>query len=215
MTLPRARVVRASDAATVAPILAPAVGTQQRRRIAREEVEAHLAAERILAETRAEADALVARARDDAARATADATRAAGEEARAQVVAQWATLLEKERAKLDHDVDRVIAVAVALAERLLGATLELDPSCIAALARGVVAEARGARRATIEAHPVDARALRDHLTAAGLDPQAFDVHEDESLARGALRLHTDVGVIDAQLAPRLERLAAALRDALA
>jgi flagellar biosynthesis/type III secretory pathway protein FliH len=215
MTLPRARVIRASDAATVAPILAPTVGAQQRRRIAREDVEAHLAAERILADARAEADALVSRARDEAARATADATRVAREEARAQVVAQWATLLEKERTKLERDVDRVVAVAVALAERLVGATLELDPSRIAILARSVVAEARGARRATIDAHPIDARALRDHLAAAGLDPQAFDVREDESLARGALRLHTDVGVIDAQLAPRLERLAAALRDALA
>jgi flagellar biosynthesis/type III secretory pathway protein FliH len=215
MTLPRARVVRASDAATVVPILAPTVGTQRRRRIAREEVEARLAAERILADARAEADALVLRARDDAARATEDAAHAAGEEARARVVAEWATLLEKERVKLERDADRVIAVAVALAERLLGAALELDPSRIAALARGVVAEARGARRATIDAHPIDARALRDHLAAAGLDPQAFDVREDESLARGALRLHTDVGVIDAQLAPRLERLAAALRDALA
>jgi flagellar biosynthesis/type III secretory pathway protein FliH len=214
MTLPRARVVRASDAVTVAPILAPTAGTQQRRRIAREEVEAHLAAERILADARAEADALVARARDDAARATADAARAAQEEAQARVVAQWATILDKAMEKLERDVDRVVAVAVALAERLVGATLELDPSRIAAIARSVVAEARGARRATIDAHPVDAHVLRDHLAAAGLDPQAFDVREDESLARGALRLHTDVGVIDAQLAPRLERLAAALRDAL-
>lgn len=215
MTLPRARVLRASDVATVVPILAPAAGARQRRRIAREEVEARLAAERILAEARAEADALVARAREDAARSSADAARAAAEEARARVVAEWATVLERERAKLEHDVDRVIAVAVALAERLLGAALELDPARIAVLARGVVAEARGARRATIDAHPVDARVLREHLAAAGLDPHAFDVRDDESLARGALRLHTDVGVIDAQLAPRLERLAAALRDALA
>lgn len=215
MTLPRARVVRASHAATVAPILAPTTGAQQRRRIAREEVEAHLAAERILAEARAEADALVARAREEAARGAADAARVAGEEARARVVAQWARLLDAQRAKLERDVDRIVAVAVALAERLLGASLELDPSRIATLARGVVAEARGARRATIEAHPIDGRALREHLAAAGLDPHAFDVRDDESLARGALRLHTDVGVIDAQLAPRLERLAAALRDALA
>jgi type III secretion protein L len=130
-------------------------------------------------------------------------------------VAEWATLLDRAREKLERDVDRVVAVAVALAERLVGAELELDPSRIAAIARSVVAEARGARRATIDAHPVDAHALRDHLAAAGLDPEAFDVRDDESLARGALRLHTDVGVIDAQLAPRLERLAAALRDALA
>lgn len=214
MTLPRARVLRASDAATVAPILAPTVGTVLRRRIAREEVEAHVAAERILADAHAQSDALLARAREDAARVAADAVRAATEEAQANVVAQWAAALDEACARLERDVDRVIAVAVVLAERLLGAALELDPQRIAALARGVVAEARGARRATIEAHPVDAVALREHLGAAGLDPQSFDVRDDESLARGALRLHTDVGVIDAQLAPRLERLAAALRDVL-
>jgi flagellar biosynthesis/type III secretory pathway protein FliH len=108
----------------------------------------------------------------------------------------------------------VLSVAVALAERLVGETLALDPSRIAAVARGVLAEARGARRAVIHAHPVDAEVLRNHLTALGLDPQSVAVEKDDGLARGALRLHTDVGIIDAQLTSRLDRLAEALRDAL-
>jgi flagellar biosynthesis/type III secretory pathway protein FliH len=66
----------------------------------------------------------------------------------------------------------------------------------------------------VTAHPLDAEALRLHLTATGLDTHALEVQTDESLARGALRLHTDVGIIDAQLTPRLERLADAIRDAL-
>jgi flagellar biosynthesis/type III secretory pathway protein FliH len=49
---------------------------------------------------------------------------------------------------------------------------------------------------------------------AGLDVQSVEVRDDGALARGELRLHTDVGTIDARLAPRFERLAAALRDAL-
>jgi flagellar biosynthesis/type III secretory pathway protein FliH len=40
------------------------------------------------------------------------------------------------------------------------------------------------------------------------------VRSDAALARGELRLHTDLGTIDARLAPRFERLAAALRDAI-
>jgi flagellar biosynthesis/type III secretory pathway protein FliH len=39
------------------------------------------------------------------------------------------------------------------------------------------------------------------------------VRGDVALARGELRLHTDLGTIDARFAPRFERLAAALRDA--
>jgi flagellar biosynthesis/type III secretory pathway protein FliH len=108
----------------------------------------------------------------------------------------------------------VLTVAVALAERLVGATLELDPTRITTLANGVLAEARGARRAVIHAHPLDAEVLRTHLTASSLDAQSVAIESDESLARGALRLHTDVGIIDAQLTSRLDRLADALRDAL-
>jgi flagellar biosynthesis/type III secretory pathway protein FliH len=48
----------------------------------------------------------------------------------------------------------------------------------------------------------------------GLDIQSIEVREDAALARGELRLHTDVGIIDARLAPRFDRLSAALRDAL-
>jgi flagellar biosynthesis/type III secretory pathway protein FliH len=41
-----------------------------------------------------------------------------------------------------------------------------------------------------------------------------DVVENAELARGSLCVHTDLGTLDAKLTPRLERLAAALRDAL-
>jgi flagellar biosynthesis/type III secretory pathway protein FliH len=57
--------------------------------------------------------------------------------------------------------------------------------------------------------------LREQLATLGLQAGAVDVRDDPALARGALRLHTDVGILDAQLAPRLERLAVALRDVLA
>jgi flagellar assembly protein FliH len=107
-----------------------------------------------------------------------------------------------------------VALAVALAERLLAAALELHPEHIAKLARGVLDEARGARRAVIGAHPLDADTLRNHLTALDLDIRSVEVQNDATLGRGELRLHTDVGTIDARLAPRFDRLAAALRDAL-
>ncbi len=114
--------------------------------------------------------------------------------------------------------ERLVAVAVTLAERLLGTALALDPSRIAELARGVLDEARGARRAVVEAHPLDAVELRARLQRlhheGGLDLQSIEVRSDAALARGDLRLQTDVGTIDARLAPRFERLAAALRDAL-
>jgi flagellar assembly protein FliH len=212
--IPRARVLPAPAGERAVPLLDPGVGTTQRRRIAREEADARVTAERIVGEARATAEAIVLEARARAATAVETAAREAQEDASAQLAARWLALREHERATLGREGDRAVGMAVVLAERLLGASLALDPSRIAELARGVLDEARGARRAVIEAHPLDADELRTRLTRDGLDLQSVEVRADAALARGELRLHTDLGTIDARLAPRFERLAAALRDAL-
>jgi flagellar assembly protein FliH len=211
---PRARIVMAPDAERAEPVLEHGIGVAGRRRIAGEELEARLAAKRILRDAEGAAAAMLEEARSRAAGAIADAAREAREEANAEATAQWLALREHERAAMGRDPERVVTLAVALAERLLGAALALDPARIADLARAVLDEARGARRALIEAHPLDADELRQHLTGDGLDLQSIDVRSDAALARGELRLHTDLGTIDARLAPRFERLAAALRDAI-
>jgi flagellar biosynthesis/type III secretory pathway protein FliH len=214
MTVPRARVVRGPVAAAGVPLLSPGPGAAQRRRIAREEIEARLAAERVVQEANDRVEGILAHAREQAATAAEGAKRDAQVEADAMLAARWLALRQAEARRVGDDTDRMLALAVALAERLVGATLELDPSRIATLASGVLAEARGARRAVIHAHPLDAEVLGRHLLAAGLDAGSFSVESDEGLARGALRLHTDVGIIDAQLSSRLDRLAHTLRDAL-
>jgi flagellar biosynthesis/type III secretory pathway protein FliH len=214
MTLPRARVVRREEAGEAQPLLAPSVSAAQRARLAREEMEGRLAAERLIHDATERAAALVARAREESAAAVERARQEAREEADLRLAARWLALRKAEGEGIERDADRVVSAAVVLAERLLGAALELLPERVADLARGVLAEARGARRATIEAHPVDAQALRAHLPAAGLTLHSVELRENEALARGDLLLHTDLGTIDAKLASRLDRLAEALRDAL-
>ena len=214
MTLPRARIVRTAGAERLEPLLLVQPGLAQRRRIAREEIEAHLEAERIVRDARDRADALLADAQKQALASAERASRQAQEDAQSQLAAQWIALRSAESGALTRDVERVVAVGVALAERLIGAALELTPARIADLARAVLDEARGARRARIESHPIDAEALRSHLSAIQLEGNTVDVRDNSALARGELLLHTDLGTIDAKLAPRLERLAQALRDAL-
>jgi flagellar biosynthesis/type III secretory pathway protein FliH len=212
----RARIVRASgtDGGQEKPLLALGPAAPTWRRIVREELEARLAAKRILDEARSRAEAITLRAHEEARSEAVREAQNAGRQAEATIAARWLALRHAEGKRLERDAERVIAVGVVLAERLLGTALELAPACIADLARTAIAEARGARRIAIDAHPLDASALRGHLGAVGLDWQSVEVREDEALARGELRLQTDVGTIDAKLAPRLERLAAALRDAL-
>jgi flagellar biosynthesis/type III secretory pathway protein FliH len=209
---PRARIVRAAEALAPKPLWTAQPTEPQRRRMAREELEARLAADRILEEARASAHKVLADARSEAAGAADVAAREAQAAADAKLAAQWLLLRQAEQARPQQDQDRTITLAVALAERLLAASLELDPTRICELARAVMAEAGGARRAVIDAHPLDVEPLRTQLSATALDIQSIEVKEDAALARGELRLHTDLGIIDARLAPRLDRLAAAVRD---
>jgi flagellar biosynthesis/type III secretory pathway protein FliH len=210
----RARILPASLARDAEPLLAPRAGDAGARRVAREEMDARLTADRLVREAEAAAAALIADARIQAANAIESAAREAREEAAAELTARWLALRAKELNTLGRDGERVIPLAVVLAERLLGASLALEPSRIADLARAVFAETRGARRAIVEAHPSDADELKRQLSSGSLDLGSVEVRSDETLARGELRLHTDVGTIDARLAPRFDRLAAAVRDAL-
>jgi flagellar biosynthesis/type III secretory pathway protein FliH len=196
------------------PLFAPGPSPAQSRRIARDEVQARFAAERILREARAEAEAIVLRAREEARGLAVDARQQADAEADARLTARWVALRDEEARRIESEAGRVVPIAVALAERLVGAALELEPGRIAPLVASVLAEARSVRRATIRANPADAEALSRHFTALGLDPAFVDLRPDASLARGSLLLHTDLGVIDARLPLRLERLAEVLRDAL-
>jgi flagellar assembly protein FliH len=209
----RARVIAAPDADRAAPVLEPGIGEARRRRMAREELEARLRVERLVLDAQAAAGAILAEARVRATGAVVAAVEEARQQADTELATRWVALRQREHEAMGSDEDRVVAVAVALAERLLGASLALDPARIVDLARTVLEEARGARRAVIDAHPVDADELR-RLTGSDLDLQSIEVRSDEALARGELRLHTDLGTIDARLAPRFERLTAALRDAI-
>ena len=211
---PRARVVRGEAAGRGRPLMSPGPSDAQRRRITREEIEGRLAADRLIRQARAEAEKIVARALEQGHDAVTAAVRDAEADARARVAAEWLALRNDQQKQLERDADRILPIAVALAERLLGASLELDASRVAALARTVLAEAGGVRRAIIDAHPLDAQALRKHLSIAGLDVQSVEVRDASDLARGELQLHTDLGTIDAKLALRFDRLAAALRDIL-
>jgi flagellar biosynthesis/type III secretory pathway protein FliH len=216
MTAPRARIIRATSSKETRgeTLFSLRPSAPQRRRIAREEIEARLAGERIVQEARSQAEAILAQAHDRATSAAEQVVREAHEQAQAEALAEWLAWKQAEGVGLVRDTERVIAIAAVLAERLLGAALEFEPARIADLARTAIAEARAARRVTIEAHALDAEALRQHLQTAGLEPQTVEIRENETLARGELRLQTELGTIDAKLAPRLERLAAALRDAL-
>jgi flagellar biosynthesis/type III secretory pathway protein FliH len=215
MTTTRARIVRAADATGTEskPVLSLGPTTAQWRRIASEELAARLAAERLVQEAQVRAEEICARAREQASAVAEQAVREAEERAEATVAARLLVLRRREDELPESELERVVAVATVLAERLLGVALELRPALVMDLARAAIAEARGARHIAIEAHPLDVETLSGHLEGAGFGAKSVEVRPNETLARGELRLQTDIGTIDVKLAPRLDRLAAALRNA--
>jgi flagellar biosynthesis/type III secretory pathway protein FliH len=179
-----------------------------------EEVEGRLLAQRLVANAREMAEEIVRLARVDAAAVAAAAAEEARQAEQAKAAGIFVALRVEDERRAERDLDRSISLAVLLAERLLGQALEQRPEHVAALARQALAEARGARRATIEAHPLDAEALQRHLVDVGLGDAVIEIRASDELGRGSLRVITNLGTLDAKLTPQLERLAKALRDAL-
>ena len=182
-------------------------------KLTRAELEAKENAARTLAEAKKTADAIVAEARAKAQSVAQNAAREAAEAEQAKVAALYAALRAREERSAETQLDRSVELARVLAERLLGESLLIDAQTVAKLARQALAEAQGARTVRIEAHPDDIATLKQHVTMLNIG-QVASITPDATLERGSLRLHTDLGTIDAQLRPQLERLAAALRDAL-
>jgi flagellar biosynthesis/type III secretory pathway protein FliH len=169
---------------------------------------------------------LVAAAQERAAQIVADAERAAAElrllaeaegraDAAAKIAARALALRHHEARSEERELSRSVDLARLLAERLLGESLRVAPEQVVALARQALSEARGARRITVVAHPEDAKILGHSLTALGLDPSTAQIRADATRARGDLRIETEIGVLDAELAPQLERLSLKLRESLA
>lgn len=213
----RGRVLPREAAAELAPLRRAVLVEQSLpfgRVAPRALVEAGAEAERLLAKARVEAQLLL----ESAERKAADLKLRAEAEARAEAAAKLAAhalSLASYEAKADERaLERSIALARLLAERLLGASLAVAPEQVVALARQALSEARGARRLSIVAHPEDAKLLADALPSLGVPVEIVRVSPDGSRKRGSLRIETDIGVLDADLAPQLDRLALKLRESL-
>jgi flagellar biosynthesis/type III secretory pathway protein FliH len=216
MTLSKGRIVTAAALEGRAePVkLVPSPALPRSRVVAAKAVEAEQRAAEILARAEQRAAALV----DSARRESADVRLRSVAEGRAEgvaAVAEKALGLAVREAELDErHLNRTVELAQLLAERLLGEALAIDPARVTALARAALGEARGARRAVIVAHPDDAAELGPHLGQLGFETGAISLRADSARARGSLRIETEIGVLDGELAPQLARLGAKLRERL-
>jgi flagellar assembly protein FliH len=198
---PTRRNVPVHGGARLARVIPPAV------------VAAHDETRVLVARAEAQAERVLATARAEAASLRAHASEEGHAEAAATFAARVITLAAKERTLDESSMDRLVDLARLLAERLLGEALRLDPGRITALARQALTEAQGARRIEIAAHPDDAPLLAKELELVGAEA-VVRIVPDPTRARGNLRFDTELGTLDAELGPQLERLAKKLRPSL-
>ena len=131
-----------------------------------------------------------------------------------QATAQIGALLDAfdaQFAELDAHVAKAVTdTAVQLAQQVLRCELAQRPELVAVVAAEAVnAVMLSARHIAVHVHPQDLPLVADGAEEA-LSARGARLHADPSVARGGVRVHSDVGDIDARIAVRWAQAAAAL-----
>lgn len=176
-------------------------------------VDAALRAERIVRDAESSAGQIHEKAERMAAELQTRVRAEARAEAATALAAQVLAQAEREARADDRALERSIELGRLLAERLLGEALALDPARVVALAETALREARGARKIVLLAHPDDIPALENALSQGRL-LHVTRLEANAERSRGALRMESELGVLDASLAPQLDRLAQCLKESL-
>lgn len=215
MTLGFGKVIPSSLARRAEPVELPVPAPPERwgTFVPPDVVAAAERARRIVEQAQAEAAEIRARATSELDTLRAEVIADARANAAARLAAEALALQAREASADARALERNVELARLLAERLLGEALALDPARIEAIARRALTEASGARRIVIVAHPDDVPFLRASLEAGRLNHVA-QITENSARSRGSLRFETELGTLDAEIAPQLDRLADRLRQAL-
>lgn len=160
-------------------------------------------------------------ARTTLAQARAEAERVRGEaaaEGRERGLAAVSELLvaaraDAARARRESALE-LNALAVKIAEKLLGRTLELDPAAVVDLAAQALEHAGEPRALRLRCHPDDLELLergRPRLLERCRSAGALRIEADEALARGGCLIESELGTVDARLSVQLDAIERALR----
>lgn len=215
MTVHRGKILRGAATSGAKTVILggggePPPGRVLPRAVAEADVEARARLECAEKEARAILEDAVQRSREVREKAREEGRREGAEE----LALGWIALRAEQSARDERGLDRTVELARAMAERIVGEAIALEPAKIATMARQALASASQARHVALRAHPADAEALQRDVSALGLESAAIEIHADETRPRGSLLLETDLGILDADITIQLDRLARSLRDGL-
>jgi flagellar biosynthesis/type III secretory pathway protein FliH len=171
-----------------------------------------------LAADRAEREGAVAAAREEGFAAGLAAGRGEIGPAAAALAAAAGELAEA-RARAAEATERAaVELALLLAEKVLGAALELRPELLLEVVRGALRRLTEPVPATLLVNPEDAGLAREALGELGAEHGAeLTVRPERRVERGGCLVRTPTGEVDAAIGAQLERarevVAAELADA--
>jgi type III secretion protein L len=175
--------------------------------------EAHQSAQAIVEAAKKQAQELVDQALAERDQVHQQAREAGRQEGLAQVSEQLvrARLLQSE--VLANAEQEIIALALKVAEKLIGKDLERSPELVADICATAIENVRAAQQIVVRVNPKDAATLREHkrrmMELIGRVKE-IAIKEDADVARYGCIIETDSGTIDGQLATQLEMLTAVL-----
>ncbi len=135
-----------------------------------------------------------------------------------QALAAAHAALGDERTRVADDVERhAVDLAVRIADKALGASLEVRPEHVVDVVRGALRRLLERDRVQVLVHPDDLEILREATadlkgSLGGIGE--LDVQAERRVARGGAIVRTSTGVVDARLDTQLERARRAMLDAL-
>lgn len=137
----------------------------------------------------------------DAAIGDAQAIEDLRAEARAELAVAIAGV-ERARMAVLADAEATIgALAIAVAERILGEALDVQPERVRTVVSEALERVRRAKHVRVRVHPSDAAQLVD---------LEVEIVEDASVTRGGCVVESELGEVDARLEVRLDALARAI-----
>lgn len=176
--------------------------------------DAKLEGDRLVAEAREQAERALAEARDEAERIG----RKAEAEGRERGLAAVTELLvgaraAAARARAGAEAE-LRALAVRIAEKLLGRELALDPAVVVDVAATAMRHAGEPRELVVRCATEDLEALergKPRLVERCRAAQVVRFVADDRVARGGCIIETELGIVDARLSTQLDAIERALR----
>ena len=109
----------------------------------------------------------------------------------------------------------VVALALAIARKILHREAQLDPNVLAGIVRVTLEKLDSGTKVSLHVHPQEAPDWRHYFACQMENVPAPEVYEDPAIARGECRIETSIGSTEIGLESQLKEIETGLLDLLA